>query len=197
MLPDHVLSSPTQEAAFLPDQAYIDSKRIAYSIGGIALNDSSQGPSVQLWTATLDVSLSGLGSVYIESATHAKSLLFTLNGVTEVSLTFDQNMQPVVGYLAFGQGGIYWFDGTVPGFVFFDFVGVTNCPRVTLDDRQQLDVASSDVLVFYTKTGNLYFREQRDRYLVEYLLKTGVVGSVLKVAMGVDNRIQGIIGLSL
>jgi hypothetical protein len=197
MLPDHVISTPLQESPFLPNQSYIDSKRVAYSIGGVGLNDPSQGPNFQLWTATLEVALSGLGSVYIEAATHVKSLLFTLNGMTEVSLTFDQNMQPVIGYLAFGQGGIYWYDGTVPGFVFFNFAGVVNCPRVTLDDRQELDVSISDVLVFYTRVGNLYYREQRDRYLVEYLLETGVVGSVLKVAMGENNRIQGIIGLSL
>jgi hypothetical protein len=61
---------------------------------------------------------------------------------------------------------------------------------VCLDDKRPLQNAVSDVILAYTRSGNLYFRAQRDRYLVEYPLATAVTGTLDKVGMNTVNRLQ-------
>jgi hypothetical protein len=62
---------------------------------------------------------------------------------------------------------LYWFDPIVGTFVFRKIANGRN-PRVLLDDP--FDTTNSDILLFYIRTSDqrLVYRQQRDRYLVEY-----------------------------
>jgi hypothetical protein len=153
-------------------------------MGGVALNDPSQGLQVKEWTLYLvgdDVTISAEGV--------APTVLFSGANITELSLAFDQNMQPVVAYVQAEQARLYWFDSSIPGYTSTVIAGAIT-PRVALDEKRPLLVLSSDVILGYIRAGNLYFRAQRDRYLIEYLLKSDVNATLVTVGMTTNYRFK-------
>jgi hypothetical protein len=186
MLPDDVLSSQVIQAAFLPPKDIRPPNyRIAYEIGGIALQDPSQGLLYQIWTAEI------IGSDVVIYAEHvAQSLLFTAAGVTEISLTFDQNMNPFVAFIQDGQPKFWWFDTVVSQQIFSNLPAGSLSPRAVLDDKRPLQNGTSDIILAYVRDGYLFFRMQRDRYGIEYLLKAGIGGTVALLGMNDVWRLQ-------
>lgn len=184
MIPEQRLSTTNLPAAFLPPD---DEPRTLTSVrkfGGIALNDPSQGMFVQIWTLTTDGT-----NVTISAPNHPASVLFTGTAITEIDLAFDQNMRPFVAFVEGGAAKYRWYDSLVEGQVITPLTDATR-PRCCLDDKRALQTGSSDIILVYIRVGNLYFRAQRDRYLVEYLLKSAVTGALAKVGMGVALRLQ-------
>lgn len=184
MIPNQILSSipvprPYIERVNDPNFPLVD-----YEMGGVALNDPSQGLSVKEWTIYLvgdDVTVSAEGVT--------PTVLFSGANITELSLTFDQNMQPVVAYVQAAEARLYWFDSAIPGFTSTVIPGAIS-PRVALDEKRPLLILSSDVILGYVKDDNLYFRAQRDRYLIEYLLKTDVNATLVTVGMTTNYRFK-------
>src|SRR5690606_35250660 len=99
MIPDHELApvafvsgysfpvkGPTP-ADFLQD----------WELGGVALNDPSQGLSVKVWHAfaTHDHD-TDVVTVWVEAPGVPATELFSGIGITEIALAFDQNMNPFV-----------------------------------------------------------------------------------------------------
>jgi hypothetical protein len=156
-------------------------------MGGVALNDPSQGMLVKVWTLTLDGD-----DVVVSAADVSPVVLFTQSGITELSLAFDQNMRPTVAFVAGGQATIWWFDSVEGDQVFTNLPSGSLNPRVTLDDKRamQIQAGVTDVILAYIRSNNLYFRAQRDRYLIEYLLAAGVNRTLRKVAMNDKLRLQ-------
>jgi hypothetical protein len=178
MIPNQAIAS-----AELPLSEYLqplipESSLIDYEYGGVALNDPSQGLSVKLWTFRV------VGDeVRVGAADVPDGALFTAEGVTAISGTFDQNMAPQV---AFVQGGIaryWWFDTLEGEYVITDLAEGTLTPKMKLDDRRELQGATNDVILSYVLNDNLYFRAQRDRYETEYLLKEAVGGTIRHCGM--------------
>lgn len=166
----------------------------AYSMGGIDLSDPSQGLVVQEWT--LDVIGDTVDTaIYLSAPSHPSSLLFSYPNITWARLAFDQNMKPVISMLAGGQACFYWWDPTIPGTTITNLPAGTLSPAVTLDDKNPLAnlAGTNDVVIAYTRTNNLYFRLQRDRYNVEYLWL--YVGNLLSnafvnnIGLGTNNRL--------
>jgi hypothetical protein len=153
-------------------------------MGGVALNDPSQGLRVREWTLYLEGE-----NVTVSAEDVTPVVLFTGANITELSLAFDQNMNPVVAYVQAEQAKLYWFDPTIPGYT-ATVIDEAITPRVALDDKRELFEPSSDVILGYIKNGNLYFRAQRDRYLIEYLLKSDVNATLVTVGMAVNNRFK-------
>lgn len=194
MMPDDVLSTTVVSGNYLFPDNSSSSKTVDYELGGVALRDPSQGSMVKVWTANLYIDGSDIGSVYIGAADVPETLQFSGFGITEISLAFDQNMNPFIGFVQSGAARFWWFDPTVNEQVFSDLPPGTGAPKATLDDKRPNEQSVSDIIMAYTRSNNLYFRMQRDRYEVEYLLKTGVTGQVLKVGMNDRNRLQFAIG---
>lgn len=195
MIPDESLSLVEMFAPYLyPDDLFV-TKLVDYELGGTALNDASDGLEVQKWTLRLEVDeLTGMGDVYISADTVAETLLFSGDGITEISLTFDQNMNPAVGFMQSGEARLRWYDATIPGFTIITLPAGTTAPKLCLDDKRNLQTSASDIIMCYERAGSLYFRAQRDRFLVEYLLTTGVDGQVLKIGMNEKYRLQIAVG---
>lgn len=189
MLPDGVLSStPVAGSMVAPDNLVVSPRR-DYERGGVALGDASQGLSVRDWTAWIvgdDIWLGPVGEP-------GQAYLHT-PGVTEVSLAFDQSMRPHLAYVVGGQAALYWYDTAAGAFSTMVLAGAST-PRMALDDHRMQHVATSDVIVAYVRAGNLYFRQQRDRFQVERLLAEtvragGRVGLLVSVGMNNHNRLQ-------
>lgn len=198
MLPDNTLSPKAFVSGFSfpvkgPGDFLVD-----WELAGIYLNDLSQGLEYKLWqvnavfnidTGLVDIILSAPGGV---AAGELSRVLFSAADITQVALSFDQNMNPFIAYEEAGFAKIYWYDPTLPGMVH------TNLPtgcydlRCTLDDKRQFNVGNSDIVLSYIRAGNLCVRYQRDRYAIEYVLKSGIGNDarLVSLAMNVGSRLQ-------
>lgn len=185
MLPAQSLSTTTIQAPFLyPDNLPIGPLK-DYELGGIALNDPSQGLQVQVWTAFVDGD-----DIMIQAGESPPEVLFTAAGTTEVALAFDQNMRPTVGFTQNGVPKLRWFD-TVPSEQVIDEFPTVDNIRLGMDDKRVTQEQANDIIMAYTRDGGLYFRAQRDRFTIEYPLTTSLPpGRLLRVGMNEVNRFQ-------
>lgn len=164
MIPQHVLSTiPILGAFEVPDPQ--PTLITSLQLGGIALNNPLQGLRVQVWTCTV----SG-NDVVVFAPLAAPTIIFSRPNISEVSLAFDQNMQPFVAFVEAGVAKFYWFDSLLEDFTFTDLPLGSTSPRCTLDDSRDTQLGTSDIVLSYIRDGNLMMREQRDRYLIEYVL---------------------------
>lgn len=189
MLPNAVLSTIPKPAAFLPPRTGIRFSTLAgmsdLHYGGIALNDPSQGISYQLWKAFI------LGADILLSAPNTLAFPF-LSGVNAVwvGLAFDQNSRAFVTYAdQSGAASYYWYDSTIPGYRTSSIPGEVHRVFASLDDARPLESSSSDVILSYQRGTNFYFRAQRDRFGVEYLLGAAPA-TMVQIGMNRVNRFQ-------
>lgn len=166
-LPNNRLTTTCVENDFLdPDSIIRATRTIDYEKGGVALNNPSQGLRVKNWVLELvgnDVTL------YPQDDALDVTTLFSEAGITEVSLAFDQNMQPVVGYIVGGVAKLRWFNAGTSAYVTTVVSTSAISIFLTLDDKRKAATEGNlnDVLVFYATDSNLYYRQQRDLYAIE------------------------------
>lgn len=185
MIPEKVLSTVVLASDFLAPDDVDSTPWIDYEMGGVGLNDPSQGLQVKTWVLRFvspDLRLSAAGS--------PETTLFQAPGLTELSLAFDQNMRPAIAYVQSGEAKLYWYDSFIESVTTTVLPAGTITPRVCLDDKRTRMTGSSDVILAYVRNDNLYFRAQRDRFEVEYLLKAAVGGTLIRVGMNTVNRLQ-------
>ena len=158
----------------------------SWESGGVGLSDTSQGLMSHTWRAWTDSK-----AIYIQRSDLPKDTSKTLlaaPNITEVDLTFDQNMRPVLTYVSGGIAKLYWYDTVSQSQVITDFPNVQN-PRVSLDDKRSFNTANSDVIFAYITNEQLCCRYQRERYGVEHVLHQLPPNAKLgKIGMGTTNR---------
>ena len=157
-----------------------------YEDGGVAVLDVSKGLDYQVWRARVEPS----GDVYLGAPEVPEFLLLQVPGCTEISFTWDNTMRPVLAYM---QGGLskLWYYNTLTSMMDTLVLPAGNIsPKVSLDDKRVTQTSASDVILAYVRDGSLYWREQRDRYLVERLWSTGLRGRLLKLGMNNKLRLQ-------
>lgn len=187
MLPDGVLSTEVVQAPFVGGRALPVRDITDYETGGIAIQDTSQGLQYQVWRARV---LNNGTSIVVDAEHVAETTLITGVDITEVSLSFDQNMRPVVAYVEGGIPKLNWYDTLQAMQVTTDFPGIVT-PRVSLDDKRPSQIAISDVIFAYLRGGSLYYRQQRDRYDTEYLFEADVDSpGLIKIGMNRQLRMQ-------
>lgn len=186
-MPDNVFADGYIRGAVLqPDRIGRKGLTQDFERGGIALNDPSQGRDVQDWRIRVDGTAIKIGPVDGAEVTY-----FIEAGVTEVSLAFDTNMRPTIGYMSSGACKLRYFDTLSLSEQTITIAGAKS-PFLSLDDKRQTQNANSDILFFYIRANNLYFRQQRDRYQTERLLLTGVGAnaSIHRVGMNAKLRME-------
>lgn len=180
-------STPVYGPLLYPDNLVTDGLR-DFEMGGVALNDPSQGLQFQAWTCWA-VEASGGWEIRImplEGGT--ETTLLTVPDVQALSFSFDRNMNPTVAWMEAGVCKLWWYDSTIPGFTTSTFAGATQ-PRLAHDDKRENASARSDVILGYVRDGNLYYRQQRDRYTVERLLAEDVGTRQLR-NIGMNTRLR-------
>lgn len=186
MLPDGVLSTSVVRDNFLGGRSLPVRNEVDYETGGIALNDASAGLLHQVWRARIIEKT----EILLDAELVDESVIATGINITEVSLSFDRNMNVVLAYVENGVARLYWYDSVLAAMTTTTFAGVVT-PRVALDDKRNSQSAISDVIFAYLKDGDLYYRQQRDRYLVEYLLASDVDSpGLIKIGMNRQLRMQ-------
>lgn len=191
MIPQQRLSTTNLPAPFLVDIPR-DDPLTDYEKGGVNLQDPSQGLDVQLWKLRYnDIT----GEFLLSASNYPETVQFVRFDVSYLSLSFDSNMNPFISFTEAGVGKFWWFNPLTNQQEFEEvLIASASSPYATMDDRRPLENFTRDNILTYVRSGNLYFRAQRDRYLIEYLLKTGVTGEVLVAGMGTNLRLQIIVG---
>ena len=175
MIPNNQLSSVAIVNNYLPPNTELYRPTESASLGGDSLGDSGDNLVTKTWLAKYN---SDTNEVTIESDTDAPELLFVRPDITEISLSYDQNMRPTVAFMEDGVATLWWYDSQVSDQVFTQYPDATD-PRVILDDRRPWAIGDSDNLLFYVKNDNLYMRIQRERFQDEHLLKENLNGQRL------------------
>lgn len=184
MLPLNELSTSVKYANFLDPDAFIPTFTKDYELGGIALRDPTQGLEVQVWTCEVQGN-----NVILYAENVEPTIAFTRSGVTEVSLAFDQNMNPFIAFVENGDAKFWWYDTVAVAQVFTNLTGGVS-PRAALDDKRKLQTGRSDIILGYVKDNDLCMRVQRDRFTIEYVLKTEVDAIIRRMGMNRGNRFQ-------
>lgn len=156
-------------------------------MGGIALGDASQGRLYQTWIVTL----TGTTITVAPTATGIAELTFTATDVlptSTVTLAFDTNMGVALAWTTAAGAKLYFFDSTTSAYATVDYPGVTSC-RLAVDDARSFYSSNSDIVFGYVRAGNLYWRQQRDRYQTERFV--GATNkSLIRLGRSVANRLQ-------
>lgn len=186
MIPDNRLSTSAVYGSLIGGRSYPVNKNRDFEWGGIYIQDPSEGLMYQVWEAVLRDD-----NVLLKSETTPEFIAYTGANITEISFTFDQNMNFTLAFVQDGIAKLYWYDSAVSGFTTTSFGTSVISPKVSLDDKRPTQSAISDVIFTYVKNGNLYYRQQRDRFTVEYLLDgRGVINRIKKFGMNNKLRLQ-------
>lgn len=167
-LPGDVLSTTHVSDGFSYAQALPITPNRCYEDGGIALNDPSQGLFYQIWKAEIIKNKDTQQTeIWVEASEVTPFLWRAADGITFVSITFDQNMRLHVVWTEQDVTYLYWYDSLIANHTTTNY-GSYITPYITLDDKRELESDVNDILFFYLKTdGKLYYRQQRDRFTVE------------------------------
>ena len=89
-----------------------------------------------------------------------------------LTASFDQSLRPLIAWTDVnGASWYYWYDSTIPGFTTSSLPAGTIRPWARLDDARIQENFGNDGVVFYiTAGGQLHYRQQRDRFGIEYNL---------------------------
>jgi hypothetical protein len=169
MLPENTYSSIPIGAHFVTPDDKVTTALVDYEMGGVALNDPSQGLTVKTWKVFVVNQ-----EVFVQANAETPVYVFTGVNITEIALCFDQNMRPCVAHVDQGELKLRWYDTFITAFRIDNFGPAHRNPKLSLDDKRPLLSASSDMILAYIRGDTLYYRQQRDRFEIERTLKTGI-----------------------
>jgi len=190
------ISSLPMVAHFLPPDDLENTLLLDRENGGIALNDTSEGLNYQEWILRYAPST---GDITIDAANTTPSVVFNLPDITEISLAFDQNMNPFVAYVAAGVAKYYWWDPSPNDYVHVALPANSRCPRCCMDDKgdNAAGYGWSDIILCYVTDDVLYERHQRDRFTDPRTLQNPFLhpdyelpAVLIRVGMNKGNRLQ-------
>lgn len=188
MLPgDGLFSTTPARAAYVaPDNLSGFTRQADYERGGIALFDLSRGLTYQNWRAVWD-QLSR--QVTLSNESGFSRVMFSANGLSQLSLAFSVAMNPYFAYTEKGVTWLRWFDSTFAEEKIL--IPSATQPRLALDDKRPWNIINADVVLFYLKGNQLCKRYQRERFGVEHVMVNGVEGTRLgRVGMTRGLRVQ-------
>jgi hypothetical protein len=143
-------------------------------LGGTALNRGNEGRMVKIWNISYENEI-----IKIKPSDGDVVWQRGEPGIKSLSCAFDNNMSQVIGWRKDTGCALYYYDTTIQQFRVRDFPDATAC-RVCVDDPRDFYNAQSDVMFIYTSGNRLYYRQQRDRYDIEYFI--GNTTKILKRA---------------
>lgn len=187
-MPDGVFSSQAIPTTFVGGRVGRVQKDLDFEYGPIAIQDPSKGSQYQIWRASLQN-----GLIYLSAPNTLEYVYLDLPNITEFSFTFDQNANIIFTYVQDGVVKLRWWDTSIGAYTITEFQGDNITPRITLDDKREMQRGISDVVLFYVKAirnaagnitdGALCKRVQRERYLIENVVATEVTDGIIKCGM--------------
>lgn len=176
---------------------------IDYESGPIALNDPSEGQFYQAWTLRY---FPDSGDMTLEAPNTPRTVQFNRPNINRISLAFDQNGNPFVAFVENGTDAMYWWYDPVPASTVFAALPANSLTPVCTQDDKRSNMAAtgiSDIILCYVLNGNLYFRQERDRFTVQYPLQSPFLHPVYelpavlkRVGMNKSGRLQWLCDLA-
>ena len=157
---------------------------VDYEDGGINLQDGSEGMLYQVWTGYIENN-----NITLTAPNQsAPTIIYSGTSLSDLSFTFDTNMNPHAVFTDGGVPKLLWYDTTIPAQAIMTLEW-NDIAAIFLDDKRPRQTGIADIIVFYVRSESLYYRLQRDRFGTEYLLKAAVGDSgVVVVGMGSNLR---------
>jgi len=192
-IPQGRLSTTIVPGVLLEPENIQELPLVSHERGPIAIEDTSQGLLNQNWTLTYNAGTGDMTAT--PETTGSPVIVLTVLGLTFFSFTFDQNARIVIAYSTLVSSYLYWFDTALGMTTTKDLGSIVITPFISLDDKRETQSALNDMLLWYLKpdglTYELFMLLQRERFLTEYSMITGVVNPKLqKVGMTDELRIQ-------
>ena len=164
-----VVTSRLLSPFLYPDNVSTDNELEDYEMGGIALQDPSQGLQYQVWKGFWDPLTT---TAYLEPAdTSIPIPIFTESDVVEFCFTFDQNMRWAAAIRTSANLLKFrWYDTAAAAYVTTDISNVRSV-RLTLDDKRllQTQFGNTDIIITTLTTGGvLGWSLQRERFINWY-----------------------------
>lgn len=141
--------------------------------GGIDLNDSSFGLNYQLW----DISYINNQVIVTSRLNNKQYIIYEVENATDISVAFDQNMNPWCLYQKEEQYYLYWYDVTINQYSLTSFENIIT-PFMFMDLIDPVFSDQSSINIFYIKDGKIYCTQQSTRFTVQNLLYTFPTGTV-------------------
>lgn len=149
-----------------------------WEMGGVAIQDPSLGLRFQEWRAWWE---EATGDVLLTADNQpAPNVLYNTPELDWLTLAFDQNMRWMSAYtLGSGQSYLKWYNSLIEDYETLALPSGIITPFLTMDDNRdvQTQLGTNDVILTYLRAGSLWVRVQRERFLVERLIKAGVDSS--------------------
>lgn len=170
---------------FKPPRNRHYSMNVAYAEGGATLNDASNGLSGYIWKVYIKNN-----SVYVKrEGENIEHKIFDKADITQIDLTFDQNMRPFICYVANNLPYYYHFNAEDSSYSEVALPPEIKFPRAAITHHESHNIPVSDIILAYTREGNLCYRIQRERYKKEYIIATDPKKSMLwRVGLTTDGR---------
>lgn len=161
----HVKSSLTS-FVYPRDQHYPLNE--ARCVGGEIIANTTSGLDGYLWSAYLK----GNTVIIKRDDLPEEHVIFSREGITQLDLTFDQNMRPFFVYVAEGNPYYYSFNPEDSSYSEVALPTSIKFPKCAIDYHEVENIPSSDVIIAYSREGNLCYRLQRERFTREYIIAT-------------------------
>lgn len=195
MIPNNAMAPEAHFSAFQEAMRQPNDLLIDYEMGGVALQDGSQGLLVQQWQIRLlteDNPSDPNSSIYsiqlkAANAPNWQTVFVRTLVVTELALAFDNNMNPFIAFVENHVPIIWYFDTLTSSMTFRTMPTDMRNPRCCTDDKRTLETSLSDVVLAYLRGTTLCVRYQRERYVTEHVLQTGIGSDAKLVSVGMNN----------
>ncbi|CAK25977.1 putative structural protein [Pseudomonas phage LKD16] len=182
---------PQAKSKFVGARARRDiSDVLDFCDGGVAIQDPSEGLFVRVWRTMLRNDGTYLGW---EDGTNEVRIGDGIDaGISTISLDFDSNMNYVFVFVRADKTGALSYFNVQQGRRIIVELGQVDYAKVALDDKRPGATAWAQVIVPYTRGGNMYVRTQNENYTQEHLeVDTGkVFRPLVKCGMGTNLRFQ-------
>lgn len=190
-LPNNAASSLSVSNSILPPDDLLATSAEDFERGGAALNNAATGLNVRNWRCYLGTNGS---DVYVQAEGGVPELIFSVPGISGVTFTFDQLMRPVVAYTLNTTTYLRWFDTLQNAYITTE-LGELLYPRLSFDDKRATQYGSNgDIILAYLRSVGgslgLYYRQQRDRFNIEYALRTGLPNNTRLRAVGMNRGLR-------
>lgn len=186
MIPQHTFMMAPPTSPFLWGAELLSTATESWEMGGVGISDPSGGLTYQLWHGVLDLDT---GTVLLDAPNTPQFVLYSEAGITQMDFSFDQNMKPCLAFTQNGVAKFWWYNTVNLQYETIILTGATT-PLTLLDDKREGLLGSSDIILFYLRDGRLYYREQRDRFTVEYDSGISGIRRLVRVGFTEGLRVQ-------
>lgn len=161
---------------------------IDYELGGIGLQDASQGLMAQTWRCWYYRDAS---AVMVEAPNTPPTKIFEQDRLAWLSFCFDQNMRWSAVYtLNDGESYLRWYDSLAGDYAITPLDEGVITPFLTLDDKRAIMLGSSDIVLAYIQNETVYLRVQRERFQVPHVWQEDIPKDWVIRNFGMSNKLR-------